>query len=112
MYPNYQQILILVCNPSNSNTSLLVLDEEDTVCWEGKYKHYAVICLMLIGYYIPLSTMIAQEEEWMYTHLYCLLLFILFSIHAKSTSIGSRKSLCNLQYKLSYIFYHFAVDLE
>ena len=52
-------ILILVCNPSENQQSFLVLDGEETVCWKGKHQHYAAICLVLIGYYIPLSTMIA-----------------------------------------------------
>ena len=46
---------ILVC----SNESKLLLDGESTVCWTGKHRHYAAITLVLIGYYIPLSTMIA-----------------------------------------------------
>lgn len=48
-------MLILVCTQSNE----LMLDEGATVCWTGKHRHYAAITLILIGYYIPLSTMIA-----------------------------------------------------
>eukprot|EP01083_Nonionella_stella_P252341 869561_1 len=62
-------ILILVCDPTD-DASLLILDGE-TVCWQEKHQHYAAISLILIGYYIPLSTMIApmfdevpgQDEE-------------------------------------------------
>uniref|UniRef100_A0A7S0XMZ2 Uncharacterized protein n=1 Tax=Elphidium margaritaceum TaxID=933848 RepID=A0A7S0XMZ2_9EUKA len=59
-------ILILVCNPAaaaddtDSNfVSYLALDEQHTQCWSGKHQHYAAVSLLLIGYYIPLSTMIA-----------------------------------------------------
>eukprot|EP01083_Nonionella_stella_P151199 482829_1 len=64
-------ILILVCDPGDdASSSLLILDGE-TVCWESKHQHYAAVSLILIGYYIPLSTMIApmfdevpgQDEE-------------------------------------------------
>eukprot|EP01083_Nonionella_stella_P014292 40175_1 len=67
-------IVILVCN-STQNGSYLIVDNEETICWTGKHQHYAAICLVLIGYYIPLSAMISpmfdedgqrdKKESWM-----------------------------------------------
>ena len=47
-------ILILSCNDDNK----LIIDTNVT-CWTDKHQLYALISLILIGYYVPLSSMIS-----------------------------------------------------
>eukprot|EP01083_Nonionella_stella_P136672 416004_1 len=53
-------ILISCTSPSDSELHVSYLRvSDDVMCWEGKHQLYATINLILIGYYIPISVMIA-----------------------------------------------------
>lgn len=52
-------ILVLCCSYNvDSKTSHWTVDQE-VVCWEGNHKLHATLSLVLIGYYVPISVMIA-----------------------------------------------------
>ena len=52
-------ILVLCCTASDDSGAAHLSMDDSVVCWEGEHQLYATLNLILIGYYIPMSVMIA-----------------------------------------------------
>eukprot|EP01083_Nonionella_stella_P293958 999530_1 len=52
-------ILLLLCSKSKADGVYYMTLDPDIQCWSGKHQFYATLSLILIGYYIPMCTMIA-----------------------------------------------------
>eukprot|EP01083_Nonionella_stella_P044385 119504_1 len=52
-------ILLLLCTKSKADDMYYMTLDPDIQCWSGKHQLYATLSLILIGYYIPMCTMIA-----------------------------------------------------
>ena len=55
-----EKLILTLCCHRRADVDVLVLDMDDrVVCWQGEHQFYATLNLILIGYYIPMSVMIA-----------------------------------------------------